>query len=305
MERLDPLGRRVVGPIEHGHVRPWGTAVRVPTETGDVWFKATIPPLAFEVSVLETLGARSSDRVPRLIDADRARGWMLMDDAGAPLAPEGGDPPTLQQWERALAAYAQLQLDAALDAEALVAAGVPHRIAPAMFGELDALLDDGRTVRPPGHDGVGDDELARVRALFPRLREAGAALAALGLPDTIQHDDLHEWNVFCRDGHFVFVDWGDACIAQPALSLSIALSAVARGAEGPAAVERARDADYEPWASLRPRRELLAAHDAAMLLGHVTGLLKWALINSGLRDDERGDYAGAVPRRLRELLESA
>ena len=304
-ERLDALGQPPAGPIEHNHVRPWGTALRVPTENGDIWFKANIPPLAFEVAVLATVGARRSDRVPRLLDADRTRGWMLMEDAGQPLAPEGGDPPSLEQWEDALSAYAELQIDVAQDADVLRAGGVPDRTAPAMFDDFEALLSNERTVRPPGHDGLSDDELARVRALLPRLRGAADTLAGLALPDSIQHDDLHEWNVFLRGGEHVFADWGDACVAQPALSLSIPLAAVAETVDDPAAVERARDAYYEPWTSLCPRNELIAAHDAAVLLGHVTGLLKWGLINSGLRDDERGEYAGSVPRRLRELLEEA
>jgi hypothetical protein len=305
-ERLEAHGRPVTASIEHRHVRPWGTALRVPTESGDVWFKANIPPLSFEVTVLETLGARRPDRVPRLLDADRSRGWMLMEDAGTPLAPEEGDDgPTLEQWERALSAYAQLQLDVARDADALRAGGVPNRTAPAMFDAFEALLDDDRNVRPPGQNGLTDDELTRLRALVPRLREAGETLGALGLPDSIQHDDLHEWNVFLRDGEHVFVDWGDACVAQPTLSATIPLWAVERRFDDPAMVSRARDAYYEPWTALRPHTELLAAHDAAMLLGQVTGTLKWGLINSGLRDDERGDYAGSVPRRLRELLGDA
>ncbi len=299
-QRLAELGIRPTGPIEQPHVRPWGTALSVPTEAGLLWFKANIPELAFEVAIVEALARVRPRAAPRLLAADAELGWMLMEQAGV----EFTDVQDLAGWERVLASYAEFQIDASGEAEALVAAGVPHRAGPLMFEELERLLADDRNVRAPGHE-VDDEELARVRALVPRLREAADVVAELGLPDTLQHDDLHEWNVFLREGEPVFIDGGDACIAQPALSLAIPLGAVARCCRDASAVDRARDAYYEPWTRFRPRDELAAAHDAAILLAHVTGLLKWALINSGLRDDERGKYAGAVPRRIRGLLERA
>jgi Phosphotransferase enzyme family len=295
--RLAELGIRSTAPIEQTHVRPWGTTFRVPTGTGPLWFKANMPELAFEVAILRTIEAIRPQAGPRLLAADPDVGWMLMEDAGVEFG--GGD---VAAWERVLSAYAELQIDASSEASALVAAGVPHRTTPGMLDELERMLEDDRNVRAPSYE-IPDEQLARVGALLPRLREACDVVAEFGLPDTLQHDDVHGWNVFLRNGEPVFIDWGDACIAQPALSLAIPLAGFRRSL--PDGVDRARDAYYEPWTRVRPRHELDAAHETAMLLAHVTGLLKWGLINSGLRDDERGEYAGAVRRRLRELLEAA
>src|SRR5436190_972330 len=81
---------------------------------------------------------------------------------------------------------------------------------------------------------------------------------------------------FCVDAdEYRFIDWGDACVSQPMLTLEIPLQWV--GGEGSAA---ATEAYLEPWAALRPRGELLAATEASALLAQVTGVLKWELINS-------------------------
>ena len=45
--RLD-LG--TVGAIDQRHVRPWSTVLRVPTESGDVYFKANIAALRHEAA---------------------------------------------------------------------------------------------------------------------------------------------------------------------------------------------------------------------------------------------------------------
>ena len=46
---ISGLGYGLTDPIEHSHVRPWGTVARVPTDKGLLWFKANIAPLAFEL----------------------------------------------------------------------------------------------------------------------------------------------------------------------------------------------------------------------------------------------------------------
>jgi hypothetical protein len=50
---------------------------------------------------------------------------------------------------------------------------------------------------------------------------------------------------------------------------------------------------------------MVAACSPARLLAHVTGLLKWELINSGLTSEELGSYGDVIPKRLRHLLEAS
>jgi aminoglycoside phosphotransferase (APT) family kinase protein len=52
--------------------------------------------------------------------------------------------------------------------------------------------------------------------------ELCAQLEPLGFPETIDHDDLHDGQVFARDGRARILDWGDACVAHPFLTLGIA-----------------------------------------------------------------------------------
>jgi hypothetical protein len=300
-EQLDALGRTVTCTIEQPHVRPWATAFRVPTDGGLLWFKAPVAPLAFEVPLLQLLGERRPESVPRLLAADPDRGWMLMEDAGPRVRDLHPDGTPIAAWEEFLQLYAQLKLDVAPAADVLVAAGVPDGRSASLLDGFLRVLESPRLVQPPTDAALDGRELARLRALVPKLTEAIGVLAALDLPDSVQHDDLHTANVCVRDGGYRFIDWGDTCIAQPLLSLSIPLAVI--GDAGPAA--RARDAYLEPWTALRPRRELIEACAAADLLAQVTGVLKWELLSSGLSDDERAGYEDVIPKRLRFLLEKA
>jgi len=97
-----------------------------------------------------------------------------------------------------------------------------------------------------------------------------AELAAYGLPELLQHDDLHDGQVFVRDGHHRVLDWGDACVSHPFFTLSVTLEGVlAWGLDDVAnSVDTApfRDAYLAPFAE-RFDGDLAAATTTALRLG--------------------------------------
>lgn len=297
-ERVDRTGD-----VEQPHAYPWATALRVPTTDGVVWFKACIPELAHEVATLELLASRRPDLVTRVLDSDAARGWMLLAAAGVRLRELHDEPGQVGRWETAVAAYAQLQLEAAPDAERFVAAGVPDRRGARLVEQLERLLADDAALAPANDEALAPDEIERVRALVPRVAEDVGELAALGLPASIQHDDLHDGNVFVDDGTFRVIDWGDACVVDPLLSLHVMLGVVAfRWGDDAPAVARVRDAYLEPFTAVRTRAELDAALPVVDRLGLAGGAVKWYEIVGALPEHTRGPFLDAVPYKLRQLL---
>ena len=290
---LARLGLRAAGTVEQPHVRPWSTVLRAPTAQGDVWFKACTPALAHEIVVVQVLSRLRPDCLPALLAADSERGWMLQADAGARLR-ELADP---GRWLDILPRYAQLQVDAAEVAEELRRAGAPDRRFAALPAAFDDLLGRRRGLEP--------DVLARLGG-SGRIAELCAELAALGLPETIQHDDLHSGNVFVHDGRYLFVDWGDACLSHPFLTLHVTMRVLAYElglAEGAPELDRFRDAYLEPWTAFRPATDLVSVLPAADLLGALCRALTWQLVAEETPPADRDEYDEAVADRLRLLAE--
>ena len=50
-----------------------------------------------------------------------------------------------------------------------------------------------------------------------------------GVPETIQHDDLHDGQVYVRNGSYRLLDWGDACVSHPFFTMAVTLEGVIRG----------------------------------------------------------------------------
>lgn len=299
--QLERLGLEAAGEIEQPHVFPWSTVLRIPTAEGPVWFKANVPGLAHEAAVVQVLASRRPELLPELLAADLERGWMLQADAGFRLREILEENRDYDVWERILPLYAELQIAAAADQERLLAAGAPDRRITVLPGQFEELLGDDEALA-----SLTNDELDRLRKLIPRIEAECHELEAFGLPETIQHDDFHDGQIFVRDGRYVFLDWGDACVSHPFFSLVVTLAVLAYRLElehDSPELDRFRDAYLEPWTRFRPRTELEGAYPIAYRLGVLCRGLTWALILSAIPRPLREQEEDAVPERMRMLLE--
>ena len=269
-DRLAERGLAATGAIEQPHVTEWSTVMRVPTGHGPVWFKANDDTLRHESAVTALVAPLSAGRVPAPLAGDPDTGWMLLADAGPRLRDVLVDERTLDRWHDVLEAYARVQLACEDAVDALLAAGLPDRRLPTLpgaYADLLAGLDDADP-RLPGAEAIVD--------LCDRL-------AAFGIRETVQHDDLHDGQVFLGQGVHQVLDWGDACVSHPFFTLAVTLEGVI--AWGVDDVEASEDLEPHLAAYLRPYEaaydltadELREAARIAMRLGWVCRAVNGAL----------------------------
>jgi Phosphotransferase enzyme family len=234
-----------------GEVEPisdfaWARVSRI----GDLWLKECRPVQAYEVPLTVALASRWPDRLPPVVAADPERGRLLLGDAGSPIASFGD---ALEAWLVALPLYAELQQRETARTDDHLAAGVPDLRAHTLPARYAAW-----TEREP--------RLAPFAGRFVEL------CASLTRPPTVQHDDLHESNVYARDGKLVFLDWGDTCIAHPFATMLITLRYVAYFHDE-SWLPHLRAAYLEPWGS-----GLVEELDAALQVAAFARLLQWERI---------------------------
>lgn len=212
-DRLAEHGATLVGAVEQPHVAPWSTVLRLPTDRGTLWFKATEEALRHEAELVCLIAARRPDAVPPPLAADPGSGWMLMEDAGENLRAVVPRERSLARWLDVLGLYAGLQLDLEADVDELLAIGVPDLRLETLPGRYDALMDE-----------IGAER--RFRDAGARVVELCEEVASYGIAETLNHDDLHDAQVFVRDGRHLLMDWGDACVSHPFFTLSVTLEGV-------------------------------------------------------------------------------
>jgi hypothetical protein len=227
-----------------------------------------VPALALEARIVAVISSRRPEVVPPPLALDAERGWLLLRDAGTMLRDVVARERSVEPWLEVLSLYGGLQRSCEADVPALLAAGCPDLRLPVLPGRLAALADE---LADDPAEGLSAPELTALRDSVLRVEAWCGQLAALGIPDSVQHDDLNDGQVFLGDGHVAILDWADACVTHPFLSLSVALEGViAWGPDdvaGSVDLSPFRDAYLARFVDLASTDELRAAVPAALRVG--------------------------------------
>jgi Ser/Thr protein kinase RdoA (MazF antagonist) len=197
-----------------------------------------------------------------------------------------------RRWYELLPLYGDLQLASAPAVDGLVESGLPD-FRLARLTELGEHLAEELGAQGPGR--------RHISALC-------AELAAFGLPETIQHDDLHDGNVFVRDGGYAIFDWGDSCAAHPFMSLVVCLRGIVHRfglAERDPDLERLRDVYLAGWHPYGSRETLTRAAELAVPLGMLCRALTWWRVANGVDEPARSEYAEGAREWFDEVAAAA
>ena len=298
-----------MGPSEVTHLRsrPWAEIWRVDSATGRWWLKVNASGTAYEARLLAELSRTGTSLVPNNL-RHPTEPWCLVADAGpsARDALQGAAPGArIGFWTAVMAGYAELQRTA--EPEALRSVGLPDLSAAALLDRFDEVVTDRRWFAADVAPELSRNDWAQIQACRPRLAEAAAGLADAH-PATVQHDDLHDANVFGRADAVRIIDWGDASLAHPFGTLLITLDVLASQLQctrDDPRLDPVRDSYLEAWRTGgESAAELHREVDLAVRTG---GLARAAAWRRALGSPEAGqelDFADAVAHWMVRLAQA-
>lgn len=275
-------------------LRPWSTVWRVATDAGSFFAKQNCLTQAAETAVIEVAAAVAPARVVPLAAVDLDRGLVLTEECGEELPAD----PSEDAWAAVVREGALLQRELAPAVDQLVGAGV-ELLTEADAGDYFAARVEQVAARQPGDPlRLAPGEAQRLRGLTGVVRRRAEQVAALGLPTTLNHNDLHTRNVR-RDGERLrYFDFGDAVVSGPLQALLVPLNVAATqwsaNPDDPR-LRRVADAALEVWSDLAPMPALRAALPAALTLGRLARAESWVRVAASLSPDEAAEHGGAVP----------
>jgi hypothetical protein len=288
-----------VGPAEVTHLRarPWAEVWRVDSATGRWWLKVNAAGTAYEARLLTELSGTGSFLVPHS-RSHPTEPWCLVADAGqsARDALQDADlAARIRFWTRVLPRYAELQQ--AAEPAALRSIGLPDLSPGAMLDRFDEVVADRRWFTPDVAPDLSSHDWELVEACRPQLAEAATRLAD-ARPATVQHDDLHDGNVFGSADAVRIIDWGDASLAHPFGTLLVTLKVLAWQSQcswDDPRLDPVRDSYLEVWRTAgESTDELHRELDLAVRTGALARAAAW---RRALGSPEAGlelDFADAV-----------
>jgi hypothetical protein len=295
----------VTGLIEQPHEGLSSTVIRVPSTAGDIYFKACGPGFAHEPALTDALWRWRPDCMPPVLGVDLQRGWMLTPDLGATLRSITQPTRVLQHWQRVLPMYAEVQIELANRTnEILELGGLDRRLAK-LPDQYEQLLTDTDALRLDHSEGLSTKEYQSLRQFVPEFRAMCEKLACYRIPETLHHEDFHDANIFIRNSHYTFADWGESGVAHPFFTLLVTSRVIAwrlELAEDAPELIHLRDIYLEPWTRYESRENLIAAFKLAYRVGMVCRALTWHRILAGVEEPANAEDAEAVPGWLQEFL---
>jgi hypothetical protein len=273
---MDRLGRPLTGPVEQVRVWELSCVLRAPTGAGDVWFKTSIasPLFVNEGVVMRTLAGLFPDHVPAPLAVDAERGWMVLPGFRARLDWDA----SMEMVEEVGRTFAGMQVEAAGHVDRLLAAGCHDRRLDRLAARAEAWLPevaaDGRLPAMDAATWLSEEEATALAAAVPRVRACCEELAALAVPASVVHGDLHLANVAEGPRGPLIFDWTDACVAHPFLDLATIRRGTGEVDVAEAELRARLRAAYLPaWSSFEAPERL----DRAVVLAAPLGALHQAI----------------------------
>ena len=295
-----------VGPVtslEQRKLRGWATVWRVTTADGSWFAKQNCPGQIFEQPLMSVLARLAPHRVvPVTAESD---GFLLTPDQGPTLRAGGGG---LETWVRLAREAASLQRELVPHRSELLAVGLTELTPHQAPGYLSARVEQYAALPADDPRRLQPDVADRLRAHLPVVRRWAEQVAALGLPLTLNHNDLHDNNVCDVDGRLLFFDFGDALATEPLGVLLVTLDVLAEhlGADrDDPRLWRVADAALEVWTDLVPAVQLRRALPAALQLGRLGRVESWVRCQPSMTDDQLAEWGPVAAAWLATLAADA
>ncbi|MRS03989.1 aminoglycoside phosphotransferase family protein, partial [bacterium] len=214
--------------------------------------------------------------------------------------------PSLNYWKKILPVYARFQQALIPHRQELLDIGVKDRSLSVLPGLVKKLAEDPKALCIGQPDGLSPADFEAFISVLPKLQSLCATLAKVGIPETLQHDDFHDGNIFVDQAGFKFFDWAESFIAHPFFSLVVTLRSIAYRfdlEENSPEIRELTALYLKEWLDYAPHGRLQEAFDLALIVGRINRALTWHMVVTSLPEPYRSKEADAVPGWIQLFLE--
>jgi hypothetical protein len=214
---IEPYGLRLNGEFRQLNASPTFALLRLETNGQAVWFKAVGQPNLREFPISLALSKLFAGFVPTVIATHPAwHGWLTTEFPGSKLDE------TLRAcaWKCAAQTLAEVQIASLEKCVQLLDAGCRDLHITSLLTLVDPfmevmseLMNQQQKTSPPALDAIELQTLGR------QIKNALSELAELQLPDALGHLDFNPGNILCSTDQCVFLDWAEAYVGPPFLTL--------------------------------------------------------------------------------------
>jgi hypothetical protein len=306
-EQIAPLDLRLTGGFRQLNASPHFSLIRLETQRGAVWFKATGEPNSHELRVTVALTRLFPRFLPPILGVHRPwNGWLSAEAPGISLDQAS----SLEAWKQTATQLAELQIASTGRTSELIEAPLKdlrmaqlvRQIHPFLSRMNDLMAIQERRSPAPLSESA-------ITMLSEALKESCALMESFRLPDTLGHIDFNPGNIRVSEDGCVFLDWAEGCVLNPLLTFEYLRAHMMRSRIGePAACESLATAYLRPWTHFYSPEELRSALAPAALLAvfaYAVSTDSWRSADATQNPVQAGYLRSLTRRMYREAVRLA
>jgi hypothetical protein len=304
-QQIEPLKFRLTGNFRQLNASASFSLIRFETTDAALWFKAVGAPNLHEYAISQALARSLPNYVPSVLATNPEwHGW-LMADGGSVTLNDVQDPAA---WQTALTTFANLQIESIGLEDEFLEAGCRDLRLEALLELVDPFLDamadlmKQQSKVPP--QILSQQQLLDMRAV---LKDALQCLGALRIPDALGHSDFNPGNIIVGPERCTFLDWAEAYVGHPFLTLEYFLAHLRKDYPHLAHLGSDLIAAYSRiWSSVASPEQIAQAY----LFSPLVAVFAYAASSNVWRDAERlkvpgfQGYLRSLTRRMKQEADS-
>jgi hypothetical protein len=250
------------------------------------WLKATGSPNEHEFEITLALAHSLPHFLPPIIGSRKDWNSWVMEDGGIPLRNDS----SLTAMDRSVTALAAFQIQSISQIEVLQVAGCHDQSLTHFLQNLDPMIGYlEEAMKYQISTTVPRLDSAQLRHLAEYLRCACKQMLELDIPDTLVHGDINPGNILLDGEKCVFIDWAEAYIGNPLLTLKRLIVHLAKVSDDAAMwVPHLKKIYKRQWRDRLPEASIDQAFAVAPLLAVATYLYG---TGSWVRSSRRNELA--------------
>lgn len=262
---------------EHVLDTPWSSLVRFATSQGYVYLKQTPALLDLEAPIIQILHTEFQASVPIIIAHNTESHCFLMRDAGRTLREILKQHFDTDLFCKAIDQFTALQLAITDKVDVLFNVGVPDWRLDKLPDLYHSLLEEKELLL---EDGLSEEEIKQLRALFPTVVHLCKMLADYSIQATLVQPDFNDNNTLIEEGtqRITLIDLGEIVISHPFFSLVNCLHQIKKHhglTEKDEAYRLIKDACLKNYMSMGSKKQIGDAFQITQRLW----LIYWSLAN--------------------------
>ena len=279
-KHLSEAGYRFTS-VKHVRSVPWSTVWRINCAKEIFYLKCPALVFSKEGDILSLLNLHSPDGIVKLIADNGPGGAFITADAGFSLRDILSVSPFPGIAVRALSSYAKAQCAVSEKVPDMLASGMPDYRVNLLTHKYAELLDSGLLQEA---DGASRNNIEKLRKGIPKLEKLCRVLKTGCIPDSIEHGDFTDNNIFVLDDVPRVADFGEAVVSHPFLSVSRFAAGMGRvhGSHGNVIAETAVKAYLEQWKAYGTSAELRETMNIVTEISPVKEALALARLWNGM-----------------------